>query len=119
MLDSIDFSTIEVHRRDFSDELHNALKHEDINMFRKIIDEIDQAELQSKKPALEKDHGDYTMLQYACDNGLMDFVKELLKHGADPLHETNKMIPVLYAARRGYYEILDLLLQEDVRLHLK
>lgn len=112
LLDSIDFSAIVKPQRHFSDELYDALSNSDIELFCEILDEIEKDESQSIKSALEEDHGEYTLLQYACENGLTDFVEELLKRGADPSHvdQTSQMSPVLYAARNGYYKILDLLL---------
>lgn len=112
LLDSIDLAAIVKPKRHFSDELYDALTNSDLEVFREILDEIQEDEQQSLKSALEEDHGEYTLLQYACENGLADFVEELLKRGADPSHadQTSQMSPVLYAARNGYYKILELLL---------
>ncbi|KAK8380955.1 hypothetical protein O3P69_008101 [Scylla paramamosain] len=113
LLDTIDFSVIQKPKRYFSDELYDALINTDLQLFQEILNEIDNSEEKSKVSALEEDHGEYTLLQYACDNGLADFVEELLKNGANAARkdETSLMSPVLYAARNGYHKILEMLLR--------
>lgn len=113
LIDTIDFSVIQKPKRYFSDELYDALINTDIQLFQEILTEIDNSEEKSKASALEEDHGEYTLLQYACDNGLTDFVEELLKNGANPsrVDQTSRMSPVLYAARNGYHKILEMLLR--------
>ena len=112
LLDTIDFSAIEKPQRYFSDELYDALINTDLQLFQEILTEIDNSEVKSKASALEEDHGEYTLLQYACDNGLTDFVEELLKNGAKTsrVDQTSLMSPILYAARNGYHKILEMLL---------
>lgn len=113
LLDTIDFSVIQKPKRYFSDELYDALINTDLQLFQEILSEIDNSEETSKVSALEEDHGEYTLLQYACDNGLTDFVEELLKNGANAarMDETSLMSPVLYAARNGYHKIMEMLLK--------
>ncbi|XP_050725490.1 transient receptor potential cation channel subfamily A member 1-like [Eriocheir sinensis] len=110
--DGIDSSAIAEPQRHLSEELYNALIRRNIELFREILDEIKKDEPQSMKSVLEQEQGGYTLLMNACKEGLPDFVKELLKRGADPLQEgqTSKMNPILYAAEHGYYKILRLLL---------
>ncbi|XP_050725076.1 transient receptor potential cation channel protein painless-like isoform X3 [Eriocheir sinensis] len=112
LLDSIDSSAIVEPQRHLSEELYNALIRRDIELFREILDEIKKDESQSMKSVLEQEQGGYTLLMYACKEGLTDFVKELLKRGADPSQQdlTSKINPILYAAEHGYYKILRLLL---------
>ncbi|XP_050725018.1 uncharacterized protein LOC127002844 [Eriocheir sinensis] len=112
LLDSIDSSAIVEPQRHLSEVLYNALIRRDIELFREILDETEEDESQSMKSALKKDHGKYTLLMYACKEGLTDFVKELLKRGADPSQQdqTSKMNPILFAAQHGYYKMLRLLL---------
>ncbi|XP_050709321.1 transient receptor potential cation channel protein painless-like isoform X2 [Eriocheir sinensis] len=112
LLDSIDSSAIVEPQRHLSEELYNALIRRDIELFREILDEIEEDESQSLKSALEKQQEEYTLLMYACKERLTDFMKELLKRGADTSQEdqTSQMNPILYAAEHGYYEILTLLL---------
>ncbi|XP_050695709.1 transient receptor potential cation channel subfamily A member 1-like [Eriocheir sinensis] len=92
LLDSIDSSAIVEPQRHLSEELYNALIRRDIELFREILDEIEEDESQSLKSALEKQQEEYTLLMYACKERLTDFMKELLKR------------------EHGYYEILTLLL---------
>ncbi|KAG7167083.1 poly [ADP-ribose] polymerase tankyrase-1-like 1 [Homarus americanus] len=98
LLDTIDFSVIEKPQRYFSEELYDALVNHDLDLFREILDEINSSEEKSKASILEEDHGEYTLLQYACDKGLPDFVEELLKNGANPSRkdDTNNNTPILY-----------------------
>ena len=112
LLETIDLSQIETPGRDFGDELYEALKNEDLEQFKNILNEINSTDEKSKTSVIEEDHGEYTLLAYACDNGLSDFVMELLKNGANPAHqdETNKVSPILYATRNGYYKIVDMLI---------
>lgn len=114
LLASINTNAIVKPQRHLREELFKALICPNIELFREIMDEIEEDKLQSMKSVLENDHvhGKYTLLQYACEKGLTDFVKELLNHGADPSQEdkTNKMNPILHAARNGFYKILKLLL---------
>ncbi|CAL4097845.1 unnamed protein product [Meganyctiphanes norvegica] len=111
LLESIDFSLIEKPKRHFSEELYDAMKDNDIMEFKKLLDEVDDCN-EDKVGILEEDHGEYTLLQDACDNGRAEFVEVLLSHGADPMKrdETSKGSPILYATRNGYYIILEMLI---------
>ncbi|KAG0730327.1 Transient receptor potential cation channel protein painless [Chionoecetes opilio] len=117
LLNTIDLSVIQKPKRYFSDELYDALINTDLQLFQEILTEIDNSEEKSKVSALEEDHGECTLLQYACDNGLTDFVEELLKNGANPsrVDQISLMCPVLYAARNGYHRILELLLEALIK----
>lgn len=111
LLEKIDFSVIEKPQRYYSDELYDAVIDRDLELFKEILTDISNSQEKSKASILEEDHGEYTLLQYACDNGLSDFVEELLKNGANPTlrDETSKMSPILYATRNGYYKVVELL----------
>nr|XP_045614973.1 transient receptor potential cation channel protein painless-like isoform X1 [Procambarus clarkii]XP_045614974.1 transient receptor potential cation channel protein painless-like isoform X1 [Procambarus clarkii] len=112
LLETIDFSLIEKPQRYFGDELYKALKDGDLEVFREILYEIKNSG-KSSTDILEEDHGDYTLLQRACDDGLSDFVEELLKNGADPTKKdnTSKMSPILYATRNGFHKIVEMLIK--------
>ncbi|KAK8753764.1 hypothetical protein OTU49_001472 [Cherax quadricarinatus] len=116
LLETIDFSVIEKPQRCYSDELYDALMDGDLEVFRDILNEINKLEEKSKAyiaSLLDEDHGEYTLLQYACDNGLADFVEELLKNGANParIDDTSKMSPILYATRNGFHKIVEMLIR--------
>lgn len=112
LLETIDFSLIEKPQRYFGDELYDALKDDDLQQFKNLLDEVNVSHEKSKVSIIEEDHGEYTLLGYACDNGLSDYVVELLKNGANPAQEddTNKSSPILYATRNGYHTIVELLI---------
>ncbi|KAK7078324.1 hypothetical protein SK128_027267 [Halocaridina rubra] len=112
VLESINFNKVEKPQRYFGDELNSALMNHDFEQFTKLLTEIDISQKQNKQSILDENHGDHTLLTYACDNGLFDFVAQLLKHEANPIHidETAKTSPMLYAARNGYHNIIELLI---------
>ncbi|XP_076054331.1 uncharacterized protein LOC143033015 [Oratosquilla oratoria] len=112
LLETIDFSVIAIPERSFGDELYDAMKIRDLDLFDEILCELEKTDTVSKK-VLEEHHGDYTLLQYACDNCLPEFVKKLLEAGADPAgrDETTCLTPMLYAARQGYHVIIGLLIE--------
>lgn len=113
LLETIDFSVIEKPKRFYGEELYDALKDGDVDLFREILQEVDNSdEVKYKASIIEEDHGEYTLLQYACDNGMQDFVEVLLKHGANPVRkdDTSKMSPIMYATRNGYYKIVEMLI---------
>lgn len=113
LLETIDFSQVEKPQRDLGEELYDALKHEDLGLFKNILNEINSASEISRASILEEDHGEYNLLGYACENGLSDFVAELLKNGANPSQrdETNKSSPILYATRNGFHKIVKMLIE--------
>ncbi|KAK4312217.1 hypothetical protein Pmani_016339 [Petrolisthes manimaculis] len=113
LLESIDFSVIEKPKRHFGDELYGALVNRDINQFRNVMNELnDCGNKNMKQTALEETRGNYTMLQYACEHGLPEFVEELAKSGASASQKVleSEMSALLYAARNGHYRILEFLL---------
>ncbi|XP_037074416.1 transient receptor potential cation channel protein painless-like [Pollicipes pollicipes] len=66
--------------------------------------------------ALEREHGNYTCLQFAADNGLAEEARDLLEAGANlaTVSVTNRYSALHYACFHGYHEVLQLLL-ESVR----
>lgn len=62
---------------------------------------------------VNENFGGYTLLQYACRCGSLDFVDELLKHKASAKSkmEINILSPVMWATKYGYYKILRKLIQ--------
>ncbi|XP_068201511.1 transient receptor potential channel pyrexia-like [Palaemon carinicauda] len=109
LLETIDFSQVEKPQRDFGEELYDALKDEDLELFKNILNEINSADV-SKPSILEGNHGEYySLLEYACDNGLSDFAAELLKNGANP-SLGDESSPILYATRNGYHKIVEMLI---------
>ncbi|CAL4063322.1 unnamed protein product, partial [Meganyctiphanes norvegica] len=94
----------------FGDELlDKGLKNHDFRRFKEILNDLDNSE-EDKSSILEEDYGK-TLLHYACNNGLTDFVQELINHGADPMKadKTNLNCPILYATRKGYFKIIEIL----------
>lgn len=62
---------------------------------------------------VDGDDGEYTYLQYACNHGLPEVVKELLKLGTDPnkILKTNTDKPIFIASFRGFKKIIEMFLQ--------
>lgn len=114
LLASIDTSKIEEIKPCYDDELYEALKSQDLSRLKEIMKEINLKDKLSKKKYLEQDHGNYTLLSYACDNGLHEFVDVLLEEEADPIKvdKTTMFTPLLYATKNGYAKIVKLLTDE-------
>ncbi|CAL4194964.1 unnamed protein product, partial [Meganyctiphanes norvegica] len=112
LLESIvksDYLASEKKVRHYGDELlDEGLKEQNLEKFKSILSEVDKCE--DKNDILEEDYGK-TLLQFACDDGLTKFVDALLNSGADPMmvDKTNGNCPILYASRKGYHKIVDLL----------
>ncbi|KAB7498869.1 Transient receptor potential cation channel protein painless, partial [Armadillidium nasatum] len=109
VLETINYNEIEKIQRCYGDDLYEALKEENIDLFKDILNEINEKEKESKKLILEEDHGEYTLLNYACDHGLQDFVDILLREGSDPTRadKTTLLCPILYAAKNGCYKVME------------
>ncbi|CAL4137209.1 unnamed protein product [Meganyctiphanes norvegica] len=114
LIDSIvkNLSEIPTKRHYGDDLLDEGIKKNDFEKFKQILLDIDTSN-EDKTKIIEEDYGK-TLLQSSCNNGQSHFVKELLKHGADPLKQdrTNFNSPLLYASRKGYYKIIEILLNE-------
>ncbi|CAL4060170.1 unnamed protein product [Meganyctiphanes norvegica] len=96
--------------RHYNNELKESLKCSDLKKFEAIITHIKQIKSDKDLVSIinsDEDQGK-TLLQYACNNGLIDLVEGLIKHGANPLKEdqTNHYSPLLYAAGKGYHKIV-------------
>lgn len=67
------------------------------------------------KDLLDTNDGLHTFLQYTCEFGLLKEVEALLRLGADPntTHPSNRTTPIMLACRKGYYNILRLLIRND------
>ncbi|CAL4121981.1 unnamed protein product, partial [Meganyctiphanes norvegica] len=97
----------------FHGELKGAMNNSDLKRFKCVLSDMDKDPSKENKLKIldsDEDQGK-TLLQYACDNGYLDFVDELLKQGADELKfdKTNKYSPILYATEKGYENIVKLL----------
>ncbi|CAL4102944.1 unnamed protein product, partial [Meganyctiphanes norvegica] len=108
LLEAIDISQLVTERpRQFYSELKTCMNLLDINKFNTILTEINDLEKLSIIDSEEDQN--MTLLQYACDNGLTDFVEKLLTNNANPIKvdKTNFYTPILYASEKGYHKTLD------------
>ncbi|CAL4104437.1 unnamed protein product, partial [Meganyctiphanes norvegica] len=101
-----------IHRH-YNYELNNAMKKRepDIEEFKSILTAIETSPNKSMILDSEEDEG-LTLLHYACDNGLTDFVKKLLEQNADILKpdKTDSKSPIIYACENGFHKIVNLLI---------
>ena len=88
--------------RDPTNELWSAIQSRNIEEFKNIL---------QKLPDVDYFHGHFTCLQYACDNGLGEFV-ELLKDRANLnlQNPNNQQAPLHYAASHGDLTIIKTLI---------
>ena len=114
LFDGIDFSKIQKPQINLSEDLFDAVTSNNIEDLKDIIEKFNGLDEESKKQALNENHGRYTPLQYACHNGYESVVDELLNAGADPVlkNETTSYSPVIYACMSGYYYILEKLIEK-------
>ncbi|XP_050424282.1 transient receptor potential cation channel protein painless [Adelges cooleyi] len=72
-----------------------------------------------KQPDLNAHDGRHTYLQYACDFGLPEVVKLLLRLDADPNATciSNKKFPVLIASFRGFADIVELFINSHLYIN--
>ncbi|CAL4082336.1 unnamed protein product [Meganyctiphanes norvegica] len=104
---------IEKKYNNFHRELKKSMNSSTFNDFQKTISEIKMTKTEEEIKSIinsEENQGK-TLLQYACDNNLTDFVDVLLNQRADPLRfdRTNKYSPMLYATSKGFAKILRIL----------
>ncbi|CAL4181650.1 unnamed protein product, partial [Meganyctiphanes norvegica] len=104
-------------QRHFAYELCETIKNDDFYQFKKIIREICDSKDKLTILNSNEDQG-ITLLQNACANGLTDFVKELVDNGADIAicDKTDGKLCIIYAAEKGYHNILDILIEEMKRI---
>lgn len=88
-----------------NENLFLLLRNRDIKSFQRLA--------KINKHCLNESNGSYTYLQYACDYGLGDVVETLVNVGVDPnaCCPHNNKPPVIIAAEKGYYNILQTLLR--------
>lgn len=86
-------------------DLFHLLHNRDINLFK--------TQVKINKNNLNQNDGLYTLLQYACQHGLLEEVKILLDNGvnANEVCECNPKLPIMIAGFHGYINILCALIE--------
>ncbi|CAL4078765.1 unnamed protein product, partial [Meganyctiphanes norvegica] len=99
--------------------LRRAMDICDIENFKSVLSNLCNNNEKLEIIDSEEDQG-MTLLQFACTTGQSEFVEEILKQGADPLKvdKTNQYTPILYAAKNGYCQVVDILLKTNKFLNV-